>query len=152
MDTPKGPHSTIRSRKYEGVWFCIYYTQPGEANIVCDKTMEYHCTLDNKTVYLVKLCACAVQKYSINTKYSITPQGWAILKIMFCEYCLQMTCNIATTHSDTVYDNKNRLILQKNPSNPCFKSIRLKIKCYSIFQLHAYIITIIAVRPNILPL
>ena len=36
--------------------------------------------------------------------------GWAMLKINFYDYCLKVTCNIATT-LDTVYDSKNRLIL-----------------------------------------
>ena len=38
---------------------------------------------------------------------------------------------------DTVPDGKNRLIfLKDDTSNPCFESIGLKIKLYSIFQLH----------------
>ena len=37
-----------------------------------------------------------------------------------------------------VYDSKNRLVVFKKSDNfnPCFQSIWLKIKHYSIFQLH----------------
>ena len=38
---------------------------------------------------------------------------------------------------DTVYDNKiGSFFFKDDTSDPCFKSIRLKTKCYSIFQLH----------------
>ena len=38
---------------------------------------------------------------------------------------------------DTVYDNKiGSFFLKDDTSDPFFKSIRLKTKCYSIFQLH----------------
>ena len=36
--------------------------------------------------------------------------------------------------------------LKDDTSDPCFESIRLKTKCYSVFQLHNYNCYLIAVR------